>query len=229
MTARIFCAIDTPDLDQAVKLVRHLSSLPLHLKLGLEFFTAQGVAGVERVRAAAPQAEIFLDLKFHDIPNTVAGAVRSALAAKPHFLTVHAGGGAAMMKAAVEAAAGKTKVLAVTVLTSMDDTELSGVGQAVPVAAQALRLARLARESGVDGVVCSPLEVATLRRELGKDFLLVVPGIRPAGSASGDQKRTLTPKEAIELGASYLVVGRPITAANDPATAAAAIVAEAGG
>lgn len=225
MTVRIFCAIDTAELEQAVQMVRKLSDTPLHFKLGLEFFIAQGVAGVEKIRAAAGKsAEIFLDLKFHDIPNTVAGAVRSALKAKPQFLTVHASGGAAMMKAAVEAANKQTKILAVTVLTNLDDTDLSSVGQSVPASEQVLRLARLAQKSGVDGIVCSPHEIEILRKNLGKDFLLVVPGIRRADSAQGDQKRTMTPKQAVDLGADYLVIGRPITGASDPLLAARSIL-----
>ncbi|MBI3441687.1 MAG: orotidine-5'-phosphate decarboxylase [Proteobacteria bacterium] len=225
MTARVFCAIDTPDLDQSIQLVRNLSAVPLHFKLGLEFFTAQGLAGVEKIRAVAgDRAEIFLDLKLHDIPNTVVGAVSSALCGKPQFLTIHASGGAAMMKAAVAAAEKKTKILAVTVLTNLDDNDLSAIGQATPAADQVLRLARLAQDSGVDGIVCSPHEIKILRQNLGRNFLLVVPGIRPSGSAQGDQKRTMTPKEALDLGASYLVIGRPITAAADPLAAAKTIL-----
>jgi len=225
VTARIFCAIDTADLERAANLVKQLSSAPLHFKLGLEFFAAQGPAGVEKIRAAAGgHAEIFLDLKFHDIPNTVAGAVRAAMKAKPQFLTVHASGGEAMMKAAVEAAGKQTKILAVTVLTNLDDNDLSSVGQSGPASEQALRLARLAQKSGIDGIVCSPREIEILRKNLGDDFLLVVPGIRPEGSAPGDQKRTMTPQQAVDLGADYLVIGRPITAAADPLAAATGIL-----
>lgn len=225
MTSRIFCAVDTADLEQAARLVWKLSSTSLHFKLGLEFFTAQGLVGVEKMRlVAGKQAEIFLDLKFHDIPNTVAGAVRSALKVKPQFMTVHASGGAAMMKAAVEVADRQTKILAVTVLTNLDDNDLSSIGQATPVSEQVLRLAHLAKESGVDGIVCSPHEIEILRKSLGPGFLLVVPGIRPAGSAAGDQKRTMTPKRAMDLGADYLVIGRPITAAADPLAAAQSIL-----
>lgn len=225
MTARIFCAIDTPDVNAAVQLVQKLAGLPLHVKLGLEFFTANGVAGVQAVRKViGDRAEIFLDVKFHDIPNTVAGAMKSALLAKPQFMTVHASGGIAMMKAAVDAAktagASRPKILAVTVLTSLDENELAAVGQGQNVADQVLRLAKLAAAAGVDGVVCSPHEIEILRRNFPRDFLLVVPGIRPAEADKGDQKRTLTPEEALKLGASYLVIGRPITEAADPADAA---------
>ncbi len=229
MTPRIFCAVDTADPAQAMKLVRQLSGLPLHFKLGLEFFTAQGLAGVEKIRAVmSGKAELFLDLKFHDIPNTVAGAVRSALEANPQFLTVHAAGGSAMMRAAVEVVhtvSRPPKILAVTVLTHLDEKDLASVGQSVPVAGQVLRLARLAQESGVDGVVCSPREIEMLRKNLGRDFLLVVPGIRPAAAAADDQKRTLTPEQAIALGADYLVIGRPITESADPSAAARQILA----
>ena len=224
MTARVFCAIDTADLDQALNLTHQLSGLPLDFKLGLEFFTAQGISGVEKIRSAAAKAEIFLDLKFHDIPNTVAGAVRSAVKAGPQFLTVHASGGKVMMQAAVDAAAGKTKILAVTVLTHLDEKDLAQSGQSGPVADQVLRLAQLAAEAGVGGVVCSPREIALLRKNFGQDFLHVVPGIRPAQAAPDDQKRTLTPREAIGLGANYLVIGRPITSAPDPAGAAKQIL-----
>jgi orotidine-5'-phosphate decarboxylase len=226
MTPQVFCAIDTPDIDKALKLVRQLSGVPLHFKLGLEFFTAQGSAGIEKIRdAIGGKSDIFLDLKFHDIPNTVAGAVRSALKAGPQFLTVHASGGGAMMRAAVEArGASLTKILAVTVLTHLDEKDLAGVGQPVAVAEQVLRLAKLAQESGADGVVCSPREIEMLRKNFSKDFLLVVPGIRPAHTPGDDQKRTLTPAEAVALGADYLVVGRPITESADPAAAARQIL-----
>lgn len=225
---RVFVAIDTANLAQALRLVKKLSVVPLHYKLGLKFFSAQGIAGVEKIRAVAGRkSDIFLDLKFHDIPNTVSGAVSAALKAEPQFLTVHASGGRAMVRAAVDAAKeSSVKILAVTVLTHLDDADLKSVGQSLPVAEQVLRLAHLARGAGADGVVCSPHEIEMLRKEMGKDFLLVTPGIRPAGYArADDQKRTLTPEEAVKLGADYLVVGRPITEAADPAAAAKNIVA----
>jgi orotidine-5'-phosphate decarboxylase len=174
---------------------------------------------------------LFLDLKLHDIPNTVAGGVRAVADLKPALLTIHAGGGSAMMRAAVEAAretSPLTKMIAVTILTSLDDGDLDAMGYRDPVETQVLRLARLAQEAGVDGVVCSPREVAALRRQCGGDFILVVPGIRPAAAALGDQKRVMTPKDAIAAGASRLVIGRPITEAADPAEAARAIAAEVG-
>jgi orotidine-5'-phosphate decarboxylase len=183
------------------------------------------------VRAAAEGHRLFLDLKLHDIPNTVAGATRSACRIAPHFLTIHAAGGMAMMRAAVEAAreaAGDAapRLLAITVLTSLDASDLDATGQRGPVADQARRLADLAQRAGVAGVVCSPHEVAALRAQCGPGFVLVTPGIRPAWAASGDQKRITTPAEAIASGADHLVIGRPITQAPDPAEALARICAE---
>jgi orotidine-5'-phosphate decarboxylase len=228
-SARVFAALDMTDAEKAAALARALAGAVAGVKLGLEFFGARGPAGVERV--AETGAPIFLDLKFHDIPNTVAGAVRSVRALKPALLTVHASGGAAMLRAAADAAreggGAATRVVAVTVLTSLDDADLNAVGQRGPALDQVRRLAALARENGVDGVVCSPHEVAALAMDHGPDFVLVVPGIRPAAAAAGDQKRVMTPAEAVRAGATYLVVGRPITAAPDPVAAARAIEAEA--
>jgi orotidine-5'-phosphate decarboxylase len=227
----ILCAIDTPELERARGLVSTLAGVVGGIKLGLEFFVANGPAGVAAVISG--DAPLFLDLKLHDIPNTVAGAVRNAAALQPALLTLQASGGPAMMRSAVEAADGaaatgrrRMKLLGVTVLTSLDDGDLSAVGQQAPVADQVRRLALLARDSGLDGVVCSPQEVAMLRRVCGPDFLLVVPGIRPAGAASGDQKRVMGPRAAMQAGADYLVVGRPITEAPHPAAAAQAILNE---
>jgi len=169
---------------------------------------------------------IFLDLKFHDIPNTVAGAVRAAASLGVNILNVHAAGGPAMLKAAVEAARGvnpEAKVIAVTVLTSLADADLDALGQLGPAADQVARLANLTQKAGLDGVVCSAHEIAALRAALGPDFLLVVPGIRPKGSDLGDQQRVMGPREALDAGASILVIGRPITAAPDPVEAARAI------
>jgi orotidine-5'-phosphate decarboxylase len=225
----IFCAIDTADLGQARSIAQAVRNA-VNIKLGLEFFTAHGPAGVREVAGKAP---LFLDLKLHDIPNTVAGAVRAAAALKPLFLTLHCGGGKAMLRAAAEAAAQavpdrqRLKLLGVSVLTSLDDEDLAAVGQQGPVAEQVRRLALLARDCGLDGVVCSPLEVAMLREACGANFLLVVPGIRLLGRATGDQKRVMGPRETLAAGADYLVIGRPITGAPDPAAAARAMLAAA--
>ena len=221
----ILCAIDTPDRARAQRLVSALAGSVGGVKLGLEFFNANGPEGV---REAARGIDLFLDLKLHDIPNTVAGAVKSALALDPLLLTIHCAGGPAMLRAAVEArGARRTKLLGVTVLTSLDDSDLAATGQAGPVATQVRRLALLARQSGLDGVVCSPQEVMLLRQACGPDFLLVVPGIRPAENRpADDQKRVQTPRAAVEAGADYLVIGRPISEAGDPAEAARAILAE---
>lgn len=233
----VLAAIDTADLDAAAAQAGRLGPAVAGIKLGLEFYMAHGAAGYRRVAGVvAPNgpAPIFLDLKFHDIPNTVAGAVRSVAPLEPLILNVHASGGAAMMRAARDAAAEsaaklnlrRPKVIGVTVLTSLDDADLGRVGQAVPARDQVLRLAELARESGLDGVVCSPQEIQPLRARLGADFLLVTPGIRPEWASTGDQKRVMTPAEATRAGADYLVIGRPITADQDPAGAAGRIAAE---
>jgi orotidine-5'-phosphate decarboxylase len=219
----IFCAIDTVDVDAARATAAKLSGLIGGIKLGLEFFAANGSAGVQDVMDGT-DLPLFLDLKFHDIPNTVAGAVRGIASLSPAFLTIHASGGTAMIKAAVEAAGGRSKVLAVTLLTSLSEADMEPLGIGGKIADQVRRLADLAKEAGVDGLVCSPQEVAILRQHLGADLTLVVPGIRPAGSAADDQVRTLTPAQAIRAGADHLVIGRPITAAADPAAAAKAIL-----
>lgn len=219
----IFCAVDTVDVGAARNLVGKVSGLIGGVKLGLEFFTANGCDGVRRVMDGA-QLPLFIDLKFHDIPNTVAGAVRGISCLEPAFFTIHAGGGAAMMKAAVEAAQGRSKVLAVTILTSLSEADMNPLGIGGSVADQVKRLADLAQASGVDGLVCSPHEVAMLRAHLGPGMALMVPGIRPRGSAADDQARTLTPAEALAAGADHLVIGRPITAAADPAAAARTIL-----
>jgi len=225
-TNRIFVAVDTTDSRRAVDLAADLGGLVGGLKLGKEFFTANGPQGVRRVTDAAG-LPLFLDLKFHDIPNTVAAAVRAALPLQPFMLNVHAAGGGAMMRAAAEAAAqagpSRPLVLAVTVLTSLTDDDLAAIGVASKVTEQVVRLARLARECGVDGVVCSAKEIVALRGACGPNFKLVVPGIRPASAAADDQRRVVTPGEAMALGADFLVIGRPITGASDPAAAARAI------
>jgi orotidine-5'-phosphate decarboxylase len=217
----VFVALDTTDPDYARELAERVRVHVGGLKLGLEFFSAHGPDGVRPfVEMGLP---VFLDLKYHDIPNTVAGACRAAASLGVSILNVHAQGGAAMMRAAADAAKGvapSTKVIAVTMLTSLADEDLPGLGLASPVGDQVLRLAMLARQSGLDGVVCSAHEIVRLRQELGPDFLLVVPGIRPAGSALGDQRRVMGPAEARDSGASILVIGRPITGAPDPSLAA---------
>ncbi len=228
---RIFVGLDTPDIDKAARIAKSLVGTVGGVKIGKELFTAQGPDGV---RVAAGGAPLFLDLKFHDIPNTVAGAIRAAVHLRPRIVNVHASGGRAMMMAAAEAAreaaedlgVERPRVIAVTVLTSLDAADLEEVGQMGPPAAQVERLARLAQASGLDGVVCSPREIARLREACGPDFLLVVPGIRPSWAAAGDQKRIMTPAEAVAAGADHIVIGRPITAAEDPLAAARRIVAE---
>lgn len=227
---RVFVAIDRMRTDDAAADLARLGTEGFALKLGLEFFVANGPEGVRNVAGTRP---LFLDLKLHDIPNTVAGGVKAAALCRPRFLTVHAGGGRAMLAAARDAAAqsgpDRPLLLAITVLTSLDDADLDAVGQRGPAGEQALRLAMLAREAGVDGVVCSAHEIARLRKAVGPGFKLVVPGIRPEWAAAGDQKRVMTPREAVELGADHLVIGRPITQAADPKAALARILAEIAG
>lgn len=227
--SRIYCAIDTTDLDTARSLAARVSGSVGGFKLGLEFFVANGPAGVRAV-VEEGGAPLFLDLKLHDIPNTVAGAVKAALPLKPAFITIHAAGGPAMIAAAAEAArmagASRPRILAVTVLTSLDGSDLDAVGQSGPVADQVRRLAVMARAAGADGVVCSPAETAALRQSCGPGFSLMVPGIRPSWAAPNDQKRVMTPADALRFGADHLVIGRPITEAADPADAARRILAE---
>lgn len=228
---RILVGIDTPDFARAETLVRSVAGRVGGIKIGKEFFTAQGP---DKVRQLVSDQKLFLDLKFHDIPNTVAGAVRSSLGMKPSILNVHASGGRAMMTAAAWAAqeesarlgVAKPMVIAVTVLTSLDDGDLAAVGQKGPATAQVERLAALTQECGLDGVVCSPREIAALRKLCGPDFKLIVPAIRPTWAAAGDQKRVMTPVEAVAEGADYIVIGRPITSASDPAEAADRIAQE---
>ncbi len=228
---RLIVALDTPEIERAARLARALADDIGGVKFGKEFFTAQGPDGV---RAAAGSIPLFLDLKFHDIPNTVAAAVRAAVHLRPRILDVHASGGRAMMEAAAEAAREAAEdaevprplVLAVTVLTSLDDRDLAEVGQAGPSGAQVRRLALLAQDCGLDGAVCSPREIADLRAACGPEFVLLVPGIRPAWAAAGDQKRVMTPAQAVAAGADYLVIGRPITRAEDPRAAVRRVVAE---
>jgi orotidine-5'-phosphate decarboxylase len=220
----IYVAIDTPDLQYALNLAGLVAPHVGGLKLGLEFLSANGPTAIRAFEKFG--LPIFADTKFHDIPNTVAGAVRATASLGVAIVNVHAAGGPAMLKAALEAARAvspKTKIIAVTVLTSLTDDDLASVGQHPSAREQVLRLAALSKNCGLDGVVCSAHEIAPLRAALGRDFLLVVPGIRPAGSDFGDQKRVIGPKEALDAGASILVIGRPITAAADPVAATRAI------
>jgi orotidine-5'-phosphate decarboxylase len=216
----IFVAIDTPELAQALTIAELVREHAGGLKLGLEFFAAQGPAGVCRI--ASLGLPIFLDLKLHDIPNTVARAIQALAPLEPAILTVHAAGGAEMLRAAKAAAGPQTKLIAVTVLTSLDGEDLSSIGIDAPPSDQVGRLAMLARDSGIDGIVCSGAEVASVR-SLWPDAFFVVPGVRPTTADSGDQKRVVTPRQAIDDGASVLVIGRPITDSNDPARAIAEI------
>jgi len=225
---RTFVALDTTDLAHALELANALSGHVGGMKVGKEFFTACGPDGVRAVTDCG--MPVFLDLKFHDIPNTVAGAIKASLALSPFMVNVHASGGETMMRAAAgsaeEAGEDRPLVLGVTVLTSMDESDLLGIGVESSVPDQVMRLASLAQFSGLDGVVCSAREVEDLRENLGKDFKLVVPGIRPQWASSDDQKRIVTPAAAIAIGADYLVIGRPITGASDPVEAADKIAAE---
>jgi len=227
MVPSVYVAFDTTDIAKARTWAAAVAPHVAGIKLGLEFVYAQGMAGVRDLAGAAP---LFLDLKLHDIPNTVAGGLHAVLEQiTPQYINVHAGGGPEMLRRAAETVAegsnGKTRLLAVTVLTSLDEDDLTAVGQRGPAANQALRLAELAKRQGCHGVVCSPAEVSMLRQAMGLDFDLVVPGIRPAGAGAQDQKRIMTPSDAMIAGATALVIGRPITAAADPAEAARAIAA----
>lgn len=227
MANPVFCALDTPDLREAKNLANLLAGQVGGVKLGLEFFMAQGHAGVAQVRPAS--LPLFLDVKLHDIPNTVAGALASLLPLAPDFVTIHTSGGMAMMMAARDVAAQAEKppkLLGVTVLTSLDGDDLASVGQDKDTRAQVTRLAKLAQAAGLDGVICAPTEIAALRAACGPDFVLMVPGIRPAWAAGNDQKRVLTPREAMQAGATHLVIGRPITTAPDPLAAVNKIQAE---
>jgi orotidine-5'-phosphate decarboxylase len=218
----IYVAIDTPDLDRALDLAKSVRKLAGGLKLGLEFFSANGPGGVQQIaRIGLP---IFLDLKLHDIPNTVAKAIQALSPLEPAVLTVHAAGGRAMLEDAKAAAPAATRIVAVTVLTSLDKSDLEDAGVTGSPNDHVKRLAGLARASGLDGIVCSGAEVGAAHKAWPKGFF-VVPGVRPAGSNIGDQKRVVTPRVALDDGASILVIGRPITGAADPAEALRAIAA----
>ena len=224
---RLIVALDVPSAQAALELVDRLEGTCHWFKVGLELFVAAGPAVLEPLVARGHS--IFLDLKFHDIPNTVAGAVRSAARLGARLLTVHALGGPAMLaaaRAALDGVANAPELLAVTMLTSMDAAQVSAVGLAKTPADEVELLARMGLQAGMRGFVCSPEEVGKLRALTGPDGVLVIPGIRPAGAETGDQKRVATPADALRNGASYLVVGRPIAQAANPATAAAAILKE---
>ena len=222
---RIIVALDVADGDAAEAVARRLAGHVGLIKVGLELFVAEGPAVVRRLRAAAPELAVFLDLKLHDIPNTMVGAIRSARTFGARFITVHAGSGVQHLRACVEAAGPELGVLAVTVLTSQDAAACAEAGHTRGPAELVAMRAGCARAAGGAGVVCSGQELAAVR-EVAPDLLTVVPGIRPAGSEVGDQKRVMTPGLAITAGASYLVIGRPIVAAADPVAAAEAIAAE---
>ncbi len=222
MSNRIFVALDTPDLERAKAIATRVRHHVGGIKLGLEFFAANGRHGVREM--AELELPIFLDLKFHDIPNTVAKAIQALRPLEPAILTVHASGGQAMLEDAKAAAPNGTKVIAVTMLTSLDDRDLAATGVQGKAHDQVLRLTELAMRSGVDGIVCSGEEIKAAHQLWPKGFF-VVPGVRPANGNAGDQKRIVTPRQALDHGASILVVGRPITQAEDPDTAARAISA----
>ena len=222
---KIIIALDVPDTEGALRLLDSLGEPPALCKIGLELFTAEGPAVVKAVRSRG--SDIFLDLKFHDIPNTVGHAVRSAAGLGVAMTTLHAVGGPVMMEAAAKAVAGTDLlILAVTVLTSMDSAQLSSTGISVEPKDQVLRLAGLAKDAGIGGVVCSPLEIEAIRGSFGDGLRIVTPGVRPTWAAVGDQKRVMTPAEAVTAGADWLVVGRPITAADDPKKAYTRIIEE---
>lgn len=223
---RIYVALDTMDVDYAVDLARKLKGLVGGMKVGKEFFTANGPQGVEKITEVG--MPVFLDLKFHDIPNTVAGAIRASGKTGAQIVNVHAQGGPAMMQAAAQAGkdANIPMTIAVTILTALDQEDLTAIGVNDPIEDQVVRLAKLTQDSGLQGVVCSAKEIAPIRKACGPDFKLIVPGIRPDWAAKGDQKRVMTPSDAVKAGADILVIGRPITQADDPVEAAQKIAAE---
>ncbi len=224
---KVIVALDFPATAPAIDLLARIDPRQCRVKIGKEMFTRAGPGFVEAV--AARGFEIFLDLKYHDIPNTVAAACAAAADMGVWMLNVHASGGRRMMNAAVERLAGlreRPLLIAVTILTSLGQEDIAEIGYAGTPADNVMRLAALAERSGLDGVVCSPLEVAALRAQSGSEFRLVTPGVRPAGATADDQRRVMTPGDAVRAGASYLVVGRPITAASDPLASLAAINAE---
>jgi orotidine-5'-phosphate decarboxylase len=222
---KIIIALDVPDTDGALRLIDSLEEVPSIVKIGLELFTSQGPSVVKAVQSRGSQ--VFLDLKFHDIPNTVAHAVKSAAGLGVAMTTLHASGAPVMLEAAAKAASGSDLlILAVTVLTSMDSSQLSSTGIGVEPREQVLRLAGLASAAEIGGVVCSPLEIAVIRETHGEKLRIVTPGVRPIWASAGDQKRVMTPSEAVKAGSDWLVIGRPITAAESPKEAYAKVVEE---
>lgn len=227
VSSPVIVALDTPSMSGALELAGRLDARACRLKVGKELFTAAGPAVIEGLQSLG--FEVFLDLKFHDIPNTVAAALRSAASLGVWMVNVHAAGGRRMLEAAAEALQGVASrpwLIGVTVLTSMDEADFRELAYRLSLEEQVLHLAGLSAECGLDGVVCSAREAPRLREALGREFLLVTPGIRPAGSAADDQRRVVTPAIALADGVSYLVIGRPVTAAADPAAALAQINAE---
>lgn len=230
-STQLYCALDTTDMNHAKTLADAMQRANTGIKLGLEFFNAHGLSGVKEIKDAHPDLSLFLDLKFHDIPNTVAGAVKAVSALAPDYINLHASGGLEMMKAAKEslhehaADPSKTQILAVTILTSLSDEALSQIGYKGDAEQSVKTLAALTAEAGLAGVVCSAREIKMLREQQGNNFVLMVPGIRPEGADHGDQKRVVTPAQAIRDGATHLVIGRPITQADSPYDAAVDILA----
>jgi orotidine-5'-phosphate decarboxylase len=221
---RLIVALDVSTAREARELVQRIGDAAGYYKVGLQLFTAEGPDFVRDLVSSG--RKVFLDLKLHDIPNTVAHATTHARELGASLLTVHTSGGTAMLRAAVESAGDQMRLLAVTILTSMNDEDVQEIGMAGRVLDQALRLASLARAAGIRGVVSSPREAAQLRKSLGEGFAIVTPGVRPRGADTNDQQRVATPGEAVAAGASHVVVGRPITHAADPVRAAAAILSE---
>ena len=232
ISQKIICALDTSNFLVAQKITRKLRNHLGGIKVGKEFFTAHGPDGIKKISKEG--LPIFLDLKFHDIPNTVAKAISNIVRLKPSMITIHATGGAEMIKAAVKAnkiIAKKNNIkrpyiLAVTVLTSLDKSDMVSLGSEKNIQTLTLRLAKLAKRNGADGIICSPKELKILRFKLGKNFKIVVPGIRPNRKKNDDQKRTMTPKQALDLGADYVVIGRPITESDNPVLAVKKIINE---
>jgi orotidine-5'-phosphate decarboxylase len=226
----IYCAIDKPDIDAALKLCAQITSEGLGIKLGLEFFNALGPQGILKIHNAYPKTPIFLDLKYHDIPNTVLGAITSIFKKfEPSFMNVHAAGGYEMMLAAHIARNNhpNTKLLAVTILTSLDEQAIIDIGYNDGIRNRVIQMAKLAQKAGLDGVVCSSHEISAIRKTCGENFILMVPGIRPENylpQGINDQKRVMTPREAMDKGATHLVIGRPITQSPDPQKASREIL-----